>query len=238
MAKKDKQITEAQDRIVQKLEILKTWAEEGIPEKRSPDGHIQLDSKGIIILEFFPQSDRALRYWTGKDCTEKVREKYQLDKLKTTSNDAWKRAPIATRERWKGTGGNDGLMHQLKARAILQTENSNTSRLQQLEDELASVKLNHRGALNELIQLRVDNKELIEDLKSEKTQHESTRTQSKIENDWRIHQNKLLRNQLNILQSQYNELAERYLELAKRTGETPQLTNANIIDFPEKDKDD
>jgi len=241
MVKEDKQIAAAQTRIRQKLDILQMWAEKGIPEKHSAEGHKQVDSKGLIILEFFPQSTRAFRYWTGKDCSPEVRTAYQLDKLKTISNDAWKRAPLSVRERWEGTEQNNGLIYQLKARAKMQTDDSNSSRLQKLEAELALVRLNHKGVSHELVQLRLDNIDLAAELSSERSQHESTKFQSKNEIEWRNNQNNLLKEKLRILHGKYNQLSERYLKLAKHTGESDPklpLTDSNIIDFPEKEQDD
>lgn len=158
----DPQRKEAFLRIDKKLYILEEWIDEGIPFQLV-DGNKQVDPKGRFILEYFPTSVRGLRLWNGKQNSDEAVKEYEIPTTQT-SDTAWKAAPNATRMRAEGNEDRLSIFDLLKEKAEIQSSNKQKTRIQELEEQLRFGVTNREGLANALIQLRLDNKYLENEL--------------------------------------------------------------------------
>ncbi len=174
---------EAFKRLEKKITILEGWIENGIPFKLK-DGNKQLDKKGKIILEFFPTSISALRGWNGSQNSEETVKKAKIPKFQT-SLATIKAAPSRIINRINNNGDSKSLFERLKIKAKFQSDNKNKSKIEELEESLVISQMNHKGLADELIQLRLDNIYLTEELHTAENIIKSTKSNTKVQFEWK-----------------------------------------------------
>lgn len=230
----DPQRKEAFERLENKITILEDWIEGGIPFKLK-DGNKQIDKNGKIILEFFPISISALKKWNGSKNSKEVVKENKIPKFQTSA-DVWKAAPKRITNRVENDGESESLFERLKIKAKFQSDNKNKSKIQELEELLAISQMNHKGLADELIQLRLDNIYLTEELHTSGNLNKSTKSNMKTQSKWKDDQLKQANNNLSQLKLENSQLKTLLAEHGISDDIKP--IDPSIIHFPgNKDSD-
>lgn len=160
--KLEKQRQEAFIRIDKKLDILEQWLNEGIPFKLI-GGNKQVDANGNYVLEYFPTSVRGLRLWNGENNSYEVVKKYQIPQVQT-SDQAWKAAPKSTHTRVGDNENRLSIFVRLREKAAIQRSNKQKTKIDELDEKLSFSETSRAGLATELVQLRLENKSLENEL--------------------------------------------------------------------------
>jgi hypothetical protein len=145
----------AQSSIDNKLSVLKTWAENGIPSARDPAGREILDKHDRKVLEFFPTSIRQFKLWDGSQNSSAVRASFPA--FKATGNDTLSKRPECEELARKAIAA-------IIARAQSQRLSGRTARIKELETEVRALECALRTRVSEIREqqrtirhLRIDN---------------------------------------------------------------------------------
>jgi len=165
--------SQALQNIKVKHTIIKKWIGAGIPWLVSDDGSEQRDSKGELILDWYPSSIRKFCAWNGTQNNPSVQN--NLPKISTTGFETLKR--------------HENLMAKievdirtLKQIANIQSTKANKSSLiQTLKLELQLEKLKRKAAQVSYQQGREESFEVARQLEIEKRSHIQTTTYLKYE---------------------------------------------------------
>lgn len=224
----DPQQKEAFARIKKKVEILETWASNGIPFVLL-DGNKQVDEKGRYVLEFFPTSPTGLRKWNGKQNSKDVVIQHKIPPF-TTSTKSLDAIPTSLKIRIYGDKNQLNLWERLKLKSKLQSSTKEKNVLQEVEEKLKISETNHQGLAYELIELRIANKHLEEENSTLENQIESNRSSIKSQLD-------LKKKQLKQFETKSKQLSTENLKLKKLLDEhdidySAIDENISVIDFP------
>ena len=226
----DPQRKEAFERLEKKITILEDWIECGIPFKLK-DGNKQIDKKGKIVLEFFPTSITALKDWNGSKNSDDIVKKNKIPRFQTSA-EVWKAAPKRITSRVNNDGESESLFDRLKIKAKFQSDNKNKSKIDKLEELLTISQMNHKGLADELIQLRLDNMYLAEELATAEKQLNGAKSTMKEQLKWRDNQIKQAHSNITQLKMENSKLKKMLDEHEISYDVDPVAPS--IINFPGK----
>lgn len=217
----DPQQIEAFTRIEKKVEILEGWATDGIPFALV-DGNKQIDEKEKYVLEFFPTSPTGLRNWNGKRNSKNVAKKYKIPPF-TTSAKSLDAIPTNLKIRIFGDTNKLNLWERLKLKAKLQSSTKEKNALQKLEEKLNISEINHQGLAHELVELRINNKYLEEEVATLENQRESVR--------------ETITRQLELKKEQLKQSDNSFKKLSIENSKLKKLLDMHDIDYKDIEED-
>ena len=221
---------EAFKRLEQKISILEDWIKDGIPFELK-GGNKQINKKEKIVLEFFPTSISALRGWNGSKNSKDAVKRYKIPKYQTSAG-VWKAAPKRITNRVENEGESESLFECLKLKAKFQSDNKNKSKIKELEELLAISQMNHKGLADELIQLRLDNIYLTEELHTSENVIKGTKSTIKTQFKWKDELLKQAHNKTSKLKIENGKLKKILAEHEISYDVDP--VEPSIINFPGK----